>query len=154
MTSELSPIPNARGVAYRTGKPFSARRYTIYLEMDDVLFPELHLHARTQRGARKQADYIASNAGAILNITGMMGVAYQRLMAARTGLPELPASGSTVYLTRELGKYEAGTPATVLWSEWDEGVEDLNQYPVMVLIGDDQAPLSLEDFTTQKWVSQ
>lgn len=144
---------HASGAVYKTGKLFSARRFTICLEIDEVVFTELHLHARTARGAQKQAQYMANNAQRILRETGMMGTAFQRIVAHMTGRPELPASAETVFLTADIGKAPAGTPAFVLWSEWDEEVENLeNQYPVTVTLMDSdgeehQVCLAVDDFT-------
>lgn len=144
---------NAGAAVYKTGKRFTSRRYTICLEIDEVVFTELHLHARTARGAQKQARYMANNASRILVETGMMGTAFQRIVAHKTGRPELPASADTVFLTNDIGTAPAGTPAFVLWSEWDEDVESLeNQYPVTVSLVDSdgeehQVPLGLDDFT-------
>ena len=144
---------NAGAAVYKTGKFLSAHRYMICLEIDEVVFTELHLHARTARGARKHAQYMADNASRILSETGMMGTAFQRIIAHKTGRPELPASTDTVFLTNDIGKAPAGTPAFVLWSEWDDEVENLeNQYPVTVSLTDSdgeehQVPLALDDFT-------
>ena len=153
MTNTLSPTPTASGSVYRTGGLFSARRYTIYLEINGMVIPELHMHTRTRRGARAKADFIAANAGRILETSGMMGTVYQRLVSLQTGRPLLPASGDVIYLTTDLGKFKAGEPGVVMWSEWDEDVESLeNQYPVMAVIGTegDQVPLAVEDFTTEQ----
>lgn len=149
----LDPQPTASASVFITGKRFSARRYSIYLEIDGMIFPELHLHARSRRKAKREADFIAANAGPILELSGMMGTAYQRLLAHRTGRPILPAAGDAIYLTTDLGKFKAGEPGVVMWSEWDDDIESLeNQYPVTAMFGTegDQIPLSLEDFTTEK----
>lgn len=152
---QFDPVPTATGAVFRTGRPFTAKRYTIALKIDDLLFPEIHLHAATKRGARKQSEWLANNAAAVLEATGSMGSAYQRLTSARLGRPELPAAADTVYLTADIGKHVAGTPAIVMWSEWDEDVDDLNQYPVMALVaGEDQVPLAMDDFTTEKPVAK
>lgn len=140
----------AGGAVFRTGHLFSKRRFTIALEIDGVLFPELHLHARTRRSAKSQARFIAQSAGEILLASGMMQTAYQRITAARSGRPVLPASMDTVYLTVDIGEYPAGTPGVVMWSGWDDDVEDINQYPVTVKLGEVNAPLALGEWSTEK----
>lgn len=149
---ELTPSPTASAVIERTGRIFTSHRYTITLEVDGVLFPELHTHSWTLPGARSRGRMLAANAAAILAANGMMGTAYQRIIAARTGRPVLPAAADIVYLARDLGGYKAGTPAIVAWSEWDEDVSDANQYPVAVLFGDseDPVPLALDDFVVKQ----
>lgn len=155
----MNPAPDiqtgmATGAVFCTGKLFAADRYTIALEIDDVLFPEVHLHARTKRKARAQAHFIAENADIILRSTGLMGTAYQRLMAARTGRPELPATMDTVYLTVDIGEFPAGTPGIVLWSGWDEDVDDIHQYPVTVKLDEVSAPLAIGEWSTEAPVSK
>lgn len=150
---DLFPVPTASASVFRTGRRLSKHHYTIYLEIDGLIFPEIHLHARTKRKARIEADFLAANAGRLLSVSGLMGTAYQRLIAQRTGRPLLPAAGDVIYLAVELGEFKPGDPGVVLWSEWDEDIESLeNQYPVMAMIGTegDQVPLALDDFTTKK----
>lgn len=140
----------------KTGRPFTKYRYTVSLNINEFR-TTIHAHARTKIGARKAAHALASEAQFYLEQAGLMPVIYQKLLAQAEGRPELPALGSSVYLTKEVAGLPAGTECLVTESEWnpeDEGAAPENTFPIMALpLGTKEEfnpiPLALDEFTTE-----
>lgn len=143
----MSTITARANVAITKGHPFQRNRYSLYLFINDM-YTGLSWSVNRKQ-ARTMPQRIVDNAALLLETYGLMDAVYGKVSGH-----ELPAAGTKVRLTGELGPFPKGHVGTVVTSYWDEGVSPDNQYPVTVALshGDNRGnfPVSLSEFEVVK----
>ena len=155
----FSIIPaTATATVIKTGKPFAADRYSIFLLVNGI-YTKVHAHARTKSCARAAARQLMANAQEYIEEAGMMPALFQQISAEADGRTHLPLPGEVVWLTKEVAGLPVGSMLYVVesgWREEDEGCLPENTFPVMAIPLKDGKPdsdaapfpLSLDEFST------
>lgn len=148
----------ANAPIYKTGKPFSKERFTIFLLVDDI-YTSIHTHSRTLAGAHVAARALSRDAERYIEEAGMMPWLFAKITAKASGRPELPFVTDTVWLTKDVAGLPKGAPLLVVESGWrleDEGCLPENTFPIMAVPLTDGEPdpalspfpLALDEYTT------
>lgn len=146
-----TPINARANVSIVKGRPFTRNRYQLALYIEDV-YTGLHWHVNRKQ-AKVMPQIIVDNAALLLEEHGLMEPLHA-LLASRES--KLPAPGTRVKLTEDMGAFPKGHEGTVVHSEWDDNTSPEHQYPVTVALanGKDNAAgnmaLAIHEFEVSK----
>lgn len=146
-----TPITARANVAIAKGPLFTRNRYELSLYIEDQ-YTGLHWHVNRKQ-AKVMPQMIINNAARLLEEFGLMEAVHSLVADKERGLP---AAGTRVILTEDLGAFPKGHEGTVVSAEWEPDIHPDNQYPVTVALanGKDGAAgnvvLALDEFEVAK----
>lgn len=146
-----TPITARANVAIDKGRLFTRNRYQLSLYIEDH-YTGLHWHVNRKQ-AKVMPQLIIDNAARLLEDFGLMDAVHA--LVADNG-PALPAPGTRVKLTEDMGAFLKGHEGTVVHSQWDANTAPEHQYPVTVALthGKDGAAgnmaLAMDEFEAVK----